>query len=341
MCVLPVLALLCTVPAWAHAATPSSFSQANEAIGTAFVALHTAEVQDYASTASLVSQLNNASQLVNKAVAENATDPAQAAADLQLAESIAREVSDAAGPASVSGVSDHRLLTYLSIGEAMAIAVSAALLYTLGARVYEWWWTRTYKNYHVRVKTVRRTGDSRQAYPSHPGLSFKRGARRKVAAAALVVIAAVLVIAVIQPVYYPFPNTQHNSEMGLLGPDKKIGGYPSNVSLGQAFVVYGRLSNLEGTSQFYDVLVKLGNQTSVLNETSPSGSPVIAEHYVVLANGETDVFPIDLSVNSTGSHHLIFELWSYQPSSPSAWKFAFTGVFNEIGLNVTANLPRG
>jgi hypothetical protein len=135
------------------AASSTEFATANTAIENAYVSIYHAEVQDHADVSSLVIQLNNATQFVNKAYAENSTNPTQAASDLLTAVNIAQDVSNQVASASSIGIKVHALQTYESIGVAVTVLSSAGLIYIFSDTVYRKWWTRTYQSYIVKLKS--------------------------------------------------------------------------------------------------------------------------------------------------------------------------------------------
>jgi hypothetical protein len=144
-----VLALSSMVALRAEAATQSQVSDANAAIQSAFVSTHSAESSG-GNVSSLVAKLNLAIQLVQKATAENATNPAQASTDLSNASSIAQSVGASAGAVGRQGASAKQAQQVLSLGSAGAIVVVAALIYAFGDRIYRRAWLRLYGGYVVK-----------------------------------------------------------------------------------------------------------------------------------------------------------------------------------------------
>ncbi len=136
----------------ASAASSTQFNAANAAIQNAYTSLYHSEVQNHADVSNLVNQLNNATQFVNKAYAENSTDPAQAASDLLTAESIAQNVSNQTASVSRAGINVHELQTFESIGVAVTVVSSAGLIYIFSDALYREWWVRTYQTYIVKLK---------------------------------------------------------------------------------------------------------------------------------------------------------------------------------------------
>ncbi|MCP8306169.1 MAG: DUF1616 domain-containing protein, partial [archaeon] len=62
------------------------------------------------------------------------------------------------------------------------------------------------------------------------------------------------------------------SELAVLGPNQKIGDYPKNLTAGENFTLYLYVGNHEGKVMYYRVYVKLGDRSSIINETTPLDS---------------------------------------------------------------------
>lgn len=133
----------------AFAASKDSFDGAYAAVQSAFLQVQGAESKG-GNVTSLVGQLNAALALMQKAAAENASNPAQAAADLQAAVQAARSVQSDAGPAGEAGAAAKESQFVASLTSAAAIVVIAALVYLYGDRVYRRAWLRAYRDYVVK-----------------------------------------------------------------------------------------------------------------------------------------------------------------------------------------------
>jgi len=146
----------------------------------------------------------------------------------------------------------------------------------------------------------------------------------------------VTILAVLAAVYPILPsNNEPFSELGVLGPGQKIGGYPTSAVVGQPFTLYVYVGNHEGEANYYRVLVKEGNQATVIsNSTAASLSPVLTDSLILNDNSST-VFPVAPSMSTAGlNQRLIFELWMFNSTSSS---FGYTGLWTDIWLNVTAS----
>jgi uncharacterized membrane protein len=155
---------------------------------------------------------------------------------------------------------------------------------------------------------------------------------KETATIALVLVTILGVFAAIYPI---LPSNQESfSELGILGPTQKISGYPQNVTVGQPILLYAYLGNHEGTVQYYQLLVKLGNESTVITNSTYARAPVIETYYRVLDNNQNTTFPMGFSVDHQGiNQRLIFELWSFNSTLST---FDYTGLWNQIWMNVTA-----
>jgi len=151
--------------------------------------------------------------------------------------------------------------------------------------------------------------------------------------AAIVIVASVL--AIVQNinsgrVIEPF------SELGILGPNMKIGDYPKEVVAGFPFKLYLYLGNYEGKSVYYRILIKLGNKTSIINETTPLNSTPIMEIRRILIHNSTCIYPLNITLYTPGiNKRLIIEMWIYNETSKI---FTYYGRWNQLWLNITSSL---
>ncbi len=148
-----IVLLLSSVPSFnsghSNAASSSDFANANTAINSAFISTHNAE-QSGGNVTALIAKLDTSLGLVQKAEAENATNPSQATADLLNATTIANQVLSQAPAVAQQGSSSREALYEESIGSAVAILVIAALIYIYGARIYHLSWFYLYRHHAVR-----------------------------------------------------------------------------------------------------------------------------------------------------------------------------------------------
>jgi len=132
-----------------HEAAGGQLATANNSVNDAFSSVYYAE-QNGGEVTTLVEKLNIAVSLIQKAVAENATDPNAAIADFSNATAIAQAVSLNSASVSTSGSMARQLRLYESLGTVIATLGIATLAYLRGDRVYRWLWLRVYRNHVVK-----------------------------------------------------------------------------------------------------------------------------------------------------------------------------------------------
>ncbi|MCX8188624.1 MAG: DUF1616 domain-containing protein [Nitrososphaeria archaeon] len=154
----------------------------------------------------------------------------------------------------------------------------------------------------------------------------------EVVAVITAIIVVVSVFAVVQAisagrVVEPF------SELGLLGANKKIADYPREVVVGSPFLLHSYIGNHEGKTMFYKIMIKIGNRTSLVNETIPLATSPLMIVYTVLQHNSSTIIPLNITLYSPGENlRLVFEMWIYNETSQS---FAYYGRWNQLWLNVT------
>jgi uncharacterized membrane protein len=152
---------------------------------------------------------------------------------------------------------------------------------------------------------------------------------------ATIILASITILIVAAALTPLIPVTQLKySELGILGPDGTAKSYPTSVAVNQSFLLYGFVGNHEGNVESYQLLVKLGNQTTVVDNATYANAPVLATYWHIVGENQTWTFPMSLTVNQAGNNtRIIFELWSYNvPAS----NFEYAGLWDYIWLNVTA-----
>ncbi len=151
---------------------------------------------------------------------------------------------------------------------------------------------------------------------------------------AIVVVAAVFAISqylAAGRVVEPF------SELGLLGPNKKIGDYPKEVLVNESINLYLYIGNHEGRSIYYIIYGKLGNKSTFINETVPADAPTIARYEVLLPNDYNETIPVNITVPSPGTNYrLIFEMWVLNETTMTP---QYHGRWVQLWINVTSPTP--
>jgi uncharacterized membrane protein len=127
--------------------------------------------------------------------------------------------------------------------------------------------------------------------------------------------------------------TEPFSELGVLGPNQKIGDYPTTLLVNQNFTLFLYVGDHEGRAMYYDIRVKLGDNSSVVNGTVSLDSPVLADYRVILTDNQTWLQPINLSIDQPGTNlRLVFEMWVY---NTTAANFTYHSLYDQLWFNVT------
>ncbi len=150
------------------------------------------------------------------------------------------------------------------------------------------------------------------------------------------VLAAILVVAVVFAVAQYISAgkvAEPFSELGLLGRNKKLADYPSNLTVGERALVYIYVGNHMGYPMFYEVEAKLGNKSSKVNSSSISP---FWHHYLILEYNKSKIIPLTFSLNKTGTYKLIVELWAYNETSRG---FRYDGRWTQLWVNVASPAP--
>jgi len=151
-----------------------------------------------------------------------------------------------------------------------------------------------------------------------------------------VVVGIIVVIAGVNAANFYLANrvTEPFSELGVLGPGQTIGGYPTTLAVGQQFLLYGYVGDHEGAVDYYQVLVKLGNESTEVSNSTYARAPELASYGLVLSDNQSSVFPIRLSLGTPGTNQrLIFELWMY---NATVSQFTYSGLWNQLWINLTS-----
>ncbi len=143
-----IVLVISTTPIRSHDAAGGQLETANNSVNDAFSSVYYAE-QNGGDVTTLVEKLNTAVSLIQKATAENATDPTSATADLSNATTIAQMVSLNSTLVSTNGSMARQLRLYGALGTVAATLGIAALVYLRGDRAYRRLWLYVYRNHVV------------------------------------------------------------------------------------------------------------------------------------------------------------------------------------------------
>lgn len=123
------------------------------------------------------------------------------------------------------------------------------------------------------------------------------------------------------------------SELGILGPGMKLGGYPRLVEAGEDMSLHLYLGNHEGRPTYYQVQVKLGDRSMNVSDAEPYPGVVLSSYRQFLDNEANYTWPVVISVKDPGlNRRLVFELQEY---SLDKRRFVYNGIWVQLWLNVT------
>ena len=166
----------------------------------------------------------------------------------------------------------------------------------------------------------------------------------------------------------PVPGGEKFSELYLLGSNQMAENYPYNIAVGENYSVYVNVGNHLGSSAYYVLYVKLGNQTDQLpNNTLGTTSPLqqLYEYRFSIPNSQNWTSLLTFSVpnasiqgnnsqintlkindvtlnvekpatwnsnSTTFTYRLFFELWLYNGQTGSV---EFNNRYVSLQLNLT------
>jgi uncharacterized membrane protein len=138
----------------------------------------------------------------------------------------------------------------------------------------------------------------------------------------------------VYPIFSTIVIIEPHSEIGVLGPNGKIGEYPTNIKTGDPIRLFIYVGNNEGRAQYYRIIVQLVPTISInnSNNTKMVNVQTIDTFYLFLMSGQNNTIPINFSISQpNNSTRLTFELYTY---NLEAQNFVYRNR-NQLWLNVT------
>jgi Predicted membrane protein len=318
------IVILISANSFAHLNAQATYNEAQNKIIEAYKSILYAE-ENGGNITNLANMLNEAVQLLDMGNYYSKINSTLASKYYNEAYLIAENVSNQAPNVAKEGMINQRNAMIFFIFQISLLIVIGYLLYRYLPALYWELWYRTHKNWKIfRLKSNKRKAENK-------GSSYK--VDEQIAIFALIVV---IIIGGFLVSNYFLANLNKNpySSLGILGPNGKIGDYPKNLKLGQNFTLYLYVENEEGHIMYYQVLVKIGNATSIVNQTNYLNVPPIATYSFILLNHQNETRKITLAINVTGENiKLIFELWAYSVNQNS---FKYINIWDQLFVNVTA-----
>jgi len=300
----------------AHAAAESA-DDVKSAIATAFRAVGQA-FNAGGDVSNLTETLNEALNLTAEAQTMTSTNPTEAQALLSQANTLAENVTSQAPLIKEEGLRQGQtqiIITFASVAAAIIVGI---LIYMFGPNLLWRLWLNLRKNYTVKV-----TGTPKK----EKSLVITMD---QVCAAVLgiILIIAVFVVAL----HFVAGNTTEPfSELGILGPNMTLGDYPQEVVAGTAVNLYVYIGNQMGTPVYYTVMIKIGDNNTILN---PAPMQPSMELERILLQNENWTSPVSVTLTRAGlNQRIIFELWTYNQTTNN---LDYSQIWGQVWLNVTA-----
>ena len=154
-----------------------------------------------------------------------------------------------------------------------------------------------------------------------------------------------------------FPSGEQFSELYLLGPTLMLDGYPSTLNEAKNYLVYAAVTNHLGSSAYYVLYVKFGNEADLSpNPSSGNPSPLqtLYESRFFLADGGTwqdainfsisgVVYPFsneNLSSNQSTVGSITINGVSFEVDKPAAWDANASGFYYQLIFELSLYNPR-
>jgi len=290
----------------------STVDQAQVATDNAYNAI-TEAYKAGADTTQLIEQLNQAINITQQA--QLTSDPQQAATLAAQAQAIAQNVTQQANEAANIAQNSIPIIPITAAATALVVGVA---IFLLGPKALWKVWFKLRKNYKVKISNSTKKNES-----------VFLTAEQLCAA----VLAVTVLIAFISVSGFILPKTygEQFSELGILGPNMKLGDYPSKVVASQTISLYGYVGNQMGYPMYYTVQVKLGDNNTQVNPTNLNAKQTYSQ---VLPSNGTWTFPISITMNQVGNNQrIIFELWAYNQTLNQN---IYQQRWGQIWVNVTA-----
>jgi hypothetical protein len=266
----------------------------------------------------LITQLNEALNLTAQAESINNTDPNQAQTLASEAQALAQNVTQEAPTVKNQGLHHEQIVMITLAASVTALIIAGIFVYVSGPKALWKMWLKLRKNYRVKVK---------RSSTQNKGLIITS---QEVCA---IILGATIIIAffAVSQVYFAGRVTEPFSELGILGPTMQLGNYPTEIVAGQTVNLYAYVGNQMGSPIYYTVMVKLGDNTTIVN---PSPIEPTLQFEQILANNETWTFPVNVTLTQAGlNQRIIFELWTYNQTLNQN---QYAQVWDQLWLNVTA-----
>lgn len=268
-----------------------------------------------ADTNQLIEQLNQAVNLTQQAQQLAASNPQQADTIANQAITIAQNVTQQANAAQQTA---ENTLPIYAIATAVILITAGVAVYFIGPKIFWNIWFKLRKNYRLRVKKA--NGNNKPLVVTAEQIC-----------AVTLAITVILAFVSVSGFLIPTGQGEQFSELGILGPNKMLGDYPSQIVASETINLYGYVGDQMGRPMYYTVMVKLGDNNTAIN---PAPIAPIQQYSQVISNNQSWTFPLNITLTKVGlSQRIIFELWAYNQTLNQN---QYQNRWGQIWLNVTA-----
>jgi hypothetical protein len=268
-----------------------------------------------ADVSNLIGLLNQAINLTVQAHNLANSDPQQSQALVSQAQIVAENVTTQASAAKLTGASANIIGAAIF---AAILVICGCLIYFFGPNFLWKAWFKLRKNYYVAAKSASSKSKSL-------AITWEQ------VCAAILGLTIIIALVATAPFFLPKGSSEQFSELGVLGPNMKIGDYPKQVVAGQPVSFFAYVGNQMGQPMYYEVMVKLGD-----NHTATNPAPIDpAQGFIrIVPYNGTWTFPLNVTLTQAGlNQRILFELWIYNQTIS---QMQYTERWGQVWLNVTA-----
>ncbi len=141
------------------------------------------------------------------------------------------------------------------------------------------------------------------------------------------------------------PASEQFSVIYLLGSSYTFSNIPFNIKSGVTYSVYLGVDNEMGSSEYYTCVIKLGNETAILPDSTlgtASSLPALYEYKFFISNGATWEAPLTFQVNNLAFTNGECQLSgitingiNYPVSTASTWNAKQTGFYYNLFVELS------
>jgi uncharacterized membrane protein len=165
-------------------------------------------------------------------------------------------------------------------------------------------------------------------------------------------IGVLLIVTPALACFFPFPNREHFSQLYIWGSKNSTENYPFNIVAGQNYSVYLGVRNHVGSSVYYVLYVKFGNQTDQFpGNTTGTSSPLqpLYEYRFLLQNNKAwesslnfSVSDVSFSGNRSSIGKLLVNDFVFYIKKPAIWDTVNHGFYYQVFMELwTYNIYSG